>query len=174
MAMLFLLVAGRVERLACPDEAPLCLDGYGRAVSAGWQVAVVPFAVAARAPRRHALVAAEGVEVAVGGQLLREGVIELRDRDHLLLGEHEIVFSTDATPEPMPVSEAPCPVCCETVAGDRRLYRCSRCGLVACARCWERAPRGVCPTPGCGRPAALERPLWEPAPADFASWEEPS
>jgi hypothetical protein len=177
MGTLFLLVDGRIERRACPDDAPLRLDAAGRAVETGWAVAVVPFAVAPRAPRRHALLAAPGADVVVDGWPLRDGVAELRDGDRFLLGPLEALLSTDALPEPVSAAapDAPCPVCCEALAADgRTLFRCGRCGIQACARCWRLAPRGVCLTPGCGQPAALDRPLFEPVLADFVSAEAPS
>jgi hypothetical protein len=175
MATLFLLAAahGPVEALDCSDT-PLFLDGHAAAsTQAAWQVAVVPFATDARASRRYALLAAPGVDVIVDGRVLSAGVTELRDREHFLVGECEAVLSTDAVPEPLPAAGAPCPVCCETPSDDT-LFRCARCGLSACRRCWSLAPRAVCLTPGCNQPAALVRTLWAPARSDFVSGEDPS
>jgi hypothetical protein len=176
MAMLFLLAGRDLERVACPAGAPLFLDDDGRVVESGWRAAVVPFAAAAGAPRRWALVAAPGADAVVGGRVLREGVVELHDREHFLLAGCEGVLSTDAVPEPVPATEAPavCPVCFEALKEERRLYRCGRCGAQACTTCWAVAPRGTCLTAQCGQPAALARELWAPAPAEFVSWEDPS
>lgn len=175
--MLFLLVDGHLERRACTGDAPLFLGADGRVTPAGWVVAIVAFALASRAPRRWALVVAPGAAITVCGRLVRDGVVELRDGDRFLMGEHEALFSTDALPERVEgaTGDAPCAVCCESLAADgRALYRCGRCGLQACTRCWQLAPRGVCLTPGCDQPAALDRPLFEAALSDFVSWEAPS
>jgi len=170
-ALFLLLASGRVERVACPTDAPLFLDARGAVVTAGWQVAIVGFASGERAPHRHALVAAPGAEVLVGGRPLPAGTTELRDRERFLVGNLEAIFSTDAVPAPVDGTDGPCPVCCEPLAPERRLLRCPACGLHACARCWSLAPRRACLSPGCGQSADLDRPLWAAAASDFVSAE---
>jgi hypothetical protein len=173
MADLFFLDADRVTRLPCPDERALRLDGDLVPVETAWQLAVVPFALAPRAPRRWALVAAPGTPVGVGAQRLHAGIVELHDRDRILVGDRELLFSTDALPVavPSPAASAPCPVCCEALdtGGRTGLFRCGRCGMQACDRCWSLAPRRQCLTPRCGQPADFDRPLWTPAPEEFVT-----
>jgi hypothetical protein len=173
MATLFLLnAAGDVISHTCPDDRPLQLDAGACESGAGWQVAIMPFVLTPRTPRRWAIVVAPGACVAVGATPVHAGVTELHDRDRILLGEYEMMFSTDALPEPVDAETppAPCPVCCES-AGDG-IFSCGRCGMRACRRCWQLAPRRECLTPGCHQPAAFERSLWAPAAGDFITWEE--
>jgi hypothetical protein len=170
MASLFSNSLGNhARRLEIPTDRPLRLDARANVARDGWALAFVPFG-AERGTPRWCLVAAPGVRATLGATPLPGGVAELRHRDHVLLGDLELIFSSDAVPSPLAADAGtPCAACCETPGTDNRtgLYRCPRCGLAACNVCWELAPRGRCLTPGCGQPAALDRALWAPAASDF-------
>jgi hypothetical protein len=175
MPSLFVLADERIERHALEEASPLRLDARGAlaACDGGWYVSVVTFAPRERSVRRYALVAAD-TSVLLGARPVWEGVAEITDGDHVFLGAVEAIFSTDAVPAPVGTpARTPCLVCCETVGEGARqaLLACPRCGARACDACWKTFPRGACMTPGCGQPAATDRPLWEPRLADFVDWE---
>jgi len=157
------------SRLEIPTDDALRLDVHGRSVSGAWALSFVPFG-AERGTPRWCVVVAPGVRATLGAAPLPGGVAELHDRDHVLVGGLELIFSSDAVPIPLPAdTAAPCAACCQAPGtGDcTGLYRCPRCGVIACNVCWQFAPMGRCLTPGCTQPAALDRALWEPAASDF-------
>jgi hypothetical protein len=163
----------RILRCALPtSNAPLHLDANGRPTGPdAAAIAIVPFTAGPRTPRRFALIATGGTPVAIGLRDISGSVAELRDGDHLFLGERELIFSTDDVPQAAADAApgAPCPICCEPTGTEARrgLFDCPRCALRCCDTCWQHAPRRVCLTPGCGQSAALDRPPWAPARADF-------
>jgi hypothetical protein len=143
-----------------PGE-PVRLDSRG-AVTACDDAAALSFV--ALSPSRVALVVRKGKRVLVGGRVVPE-VMELTHGDHVLCGELELIVATDARPAPAPAPPgARCVACCEERPA---LLACPRCAALACEACWRAAPRGVCFSAACGQPAALDRPLWTPSPADF-------
>jgi hypothetical protein len=155
--------------LEIPPDGALRLDGRGRVASGAWALSLVPFGTERGTPR-WCVIAAPGVHATLGATPLPGGVAELHDRDHVLVGDLELIFSSDAVPVPLVADTgAPCAACCQAPGtGDcTRLYRCPRCGVVACNVCWQFAPMGRCLTPGCTQPAALDRALWAPAAPDF-------
>jgi hypothetical protein len=146
-----------------PLDEPLHLDARGLATDGEWVIAIVRMA-SQLTHDRVALVVRPGARVFAGARRVRE-VTELTDRDHVLLGEAELIVSCDALPAPLAAADgARCGTCCEAAP---ELLACPRCRAARCAPCWRRATGGVCATPGCGAPASLERPLWEPTLADF-------
>jgi hypothetical protein len=155
--------------LEIPPDGALRLDGRGRVASGAWALSLVPFGTERGTPR-WCLVVAPGVRATLGAAPLPSGVAELHDRDHVLVGDLELIFSSDALPIALPAdADAPCAACCQMPGTDGRMgvYRCPRCGLAACDVCWELAPNGRCLTPGCTQAAALERALWTPMASDF-------
>jgi hypothetical protein len=179
MPQLFLLAGDRIEARGCTRLAPTRLDGRGEiatSLSSPWSVSIVPFETGLRAPRRYAIVVPPGARVLVGARRVDEGVSEIVHGDHLFFGQVEAIFSLDAVPAPAPdhAVDAPCPICRERLGvGERHtLLACPRCASRACNQCWATFPRGVCLTPGCGQPARLDRPLWEPDVTDFIDREE--
>jgi hypothetical protein len=169
MATLFVVtsVTARVRQYALSHDRALRLDADGDVARDGWTLSFVP-AGAERGAARWCLVVAAGVTAFHRGAALAFGVTPLADRDHVVTEDLEIVFSADALPVRID-ADRPCAACCGTPDTDERsgLYRCPRCGLVACDSCWALAPKGRCLTPGCEQPSALDRPLWIPEAADF-------
>jgi hypothetical protein len=146
-----------------PSDNPLRLDARGAVTDGEWVAAIVR--VASPLTRdRVALVVRPGARAFVGARRVFE-LTELADRDHVLLGDAELILSCDALPAPLAIAaDARCGTCCEPAP---ELLACPRCRAARCAPCWRRATGDVCATPGCGAPASLDRPLWEPSLADF-------
>ena len=167
MPTVFVMQRGRVEAY----EAPVRLDGDGRATRDGWAASIVSFASGPRAPHRWAVVAAPGIAVMVGARGVTAGVSPLAHGEHVFIGgEVEAIFSADAHPLPVVdgAPDAACPVCCEPgSAGRRGLFDCPKCPARACDACWAQFPHGRCATPGCDQPAAFDRPLFTAEPGDF-------
>lgn len=154
-------------------DKPLRLGADGL-VTDGRDAAVSFVRVAGQAtPDRVVLVARPGVRVRVGAREVVE-VLELAHRDHVLVGDLELLFNADQLPLPIePSADAGCGVCCEARGeAGRELFACPSCGGVACAKCRERVPEAKCPTAGCPSPAGLDRKLWEPRPEDFLGFED--
>ena len=146
-----------------PLDNPLRLDARGAVTDAEWIAAIVRMA-SPLTRERVALVVRPGARVFVGSRRVVE-LAELSDGDHVLLGEAELILSFDALPtaaESAP--DARCGACCEAAP---ELLACPRCRASRCEPCWRGAAGGVCATPGCGAPASLDRPLWEPSLEDF-------
>jgi hypothetical protein len=158
---------GRHETHALVLGEPVRLDARGTRVAP--DAALLTFVALARS--RVALVVRPGRRVLVGGRVVPE-VMELAHGDHVLCGELELIVATDARPA---LAEAPpgsrCVACLE---GRPALLACPRCAALACEACWRAAPRGVCFTAACAQPAALDRPLWTPSPAEFLDGAEES
>ena len=161
------LLEGRVATLAIPAGEPLRLDARGEiAADDGAVLSFVPMSLS-----RVALVVRPPVRVLVGARAVAE-VMELTHGDHVLHGDQELIYSSDALPAP--VETAPgsrCVACCEERTP---LLACPRCAALACEACWRGAPGGVCFSAACGQPASLDRSLWMPSPADFLDGEEES
>jgi hypothetical protein len=167
---LYFLSDDVIERHALLDGGPTRIDASGAIASDGSFVAsIVPFSTT---PMRFALVANGDAVVAVGAQPVC-GAVELADGDRVFVGGREFLTSFDTLPLPVGAPRgARCPVCdraSETASPDAGalLLACPRCGARACAGCWRGFRGGVCLTPHCGHPAALERPLWSPDHSDF-------
>lgn len=180
MARLFTLNDRKISYHALAGVDPLRLDRRGEPAGAAeaWVASIVPFSTSERAKLRYALIATPGADVMVGARHLgagTSGVSEIFDRDHLLLGDAELIWSVDSVPAPVlgDARNEPCPICCRPFAegGHASSMRCPRCGARACNLCWSGAPRGVCQTPGCEQPVATDRDLWRPLPTDFVTWE---
>lgn len=170
MCRIHLLRDGEVASFGIPLERALRIDEAGERTGGGdWLVTLVPITGSANR-RRIVLVARPGARVRVGARPASE-VAELRDGDRILLGDVELVYSDDALPSPVPeTTEARCGVCCSEARPG--LLACPRCGAIQCEACWRSAPAGVCPTPGCGQPAASDRELWRPGPEHFLDFDE--
>jgi hypothetical protein len=170
MSELFFLSSNAVRCHALPSHRPTRLDARGT-IGSG-----VPFAASlvpiSLAPTRFALVAGAGAHVCVGARRVC-GAAPLADGDHLFVEGREFLLSLDSPPLPVESpQDARCPVCDRVPgraapAGDARQLACPRCGARACVRCWSEFRGGVCLTPHCEQPAALERSLFRPAPTDF-------
>jgi hypothetical protein len=155
----------RIERLVVPATGPLRLDRGLRLSDTRPSLSLVR----ACRGRRLVVVAAPGERVSVGSRRV-VGAAELRHRDHLFVGDGvEGIVSLDALPARIAQPpDAACPVCLELFdARERAARRCPRCGSVACEACWRSSATGECAVPDCGQPAAFDRPLWSPQPADF-------
>jgi hypothetical protein len=173
MPDLFYLCSNALERHSLSLFRATRLGAQGvitsDAPSTGFAASIVPIS---SVPLRFALVAGAGASVAVGARRVC-GASPLADGDRLFVERHEFLLSLDSLPLPVESpQDARCPVCeripVETgPAGDARQLACPRCGARACADCWCDFRGGVCLTPHCEQPAALERALFRPAPTDF-------
>ena len=170
MPSLFFFSRNAVRRETVSSDRPTRLDARGAITSsAGFAASIVPIS---RAPIRFALVAGAAANVSVGARRVCTAS-PLADGEHLFVEGHEFLLSLDSPPLPVESpQDARCPVCDRTPggagpAGGARQLACPRCGARACADCWREFRGGVCLTPHCEQPAALERPLFCPAPTDF-------
>lgn len=170
MPSLFYLTSHSVACHALSSHRPTRLDRRGAITSgAPFSASIVPIS---RAPTRFALVVGAGARVAVGARRVCSAS-PLADEDHLFVEGREFLVSLDSPPIPVECApDARCPVCDRLPeragpAGNARQLACPRCGARACADCWRDFRGGVCLTPHCQQPAALERALFRPAPTDF-------
>ncbi len=177
MADLFFLRSDGIGWHALPCDRPTRLAASGAIVEDSAIVAsIVPLGAT---PVRFALVARADAGVAVGARCVG-GVVELADRDRLFVDAREFLVSFDAIPIPVAAPRgASCPVCDRAPTGtgtqrDALLRACPRCGARACEICWRGFRGGLCLTPHCGQPAALERELWCPARSDFLDFADDS
>ena len=173
MPSLSYLCSNSLRCRTLPLDRATRLDARGAitssAPSAGFAASIVPIS---RAPIRFALVAGAGAHVAVGARRVCS-VSPLADGDRLFVERREFLLSLDSLPLPVESpQDARCPVCeeaprSEGPTGGANQLACPRCGARACAECWSGFRGGVCLTPHCEQPAALERALFRPAPTDF-------
>jgi hypothetical protein len=179
MPSLFYLCSNGLRRHSVSSDRTTRLDARGAITSSGgFAASIVPIS---RAPIRFALVAGAGANVAVGARRVCSAS-PLAHGDHLFVERCEFLLSLDSPPLPIEShQDARCPVCARTPggagpAGAARQLACPRCGARACADCWRGFRGGVCLTPHCEQPAALERPLFRPAPTDFLDFagDEPA
>jgi hypothetical protein len=173
------LFSNAVGRHVLSLDRPTRLDAHGAIASgAPFAASIVPIS---RAPIRLALVAAADANVCVGARRVC-GAALLAHGDHLFVEGRELLLSLDSLPLPVESpQDARCPVCDRTPAapegtGSALQLACPRCGARACAKCWSDFRGGVCLTPHCEQPAALERTLFRPAPTDFLDFagDEPA
>ena len=177
MADLFFLRSDGIGCHVLPCDRPTRLAASGDIVEdSGFVASIVPLSAT---PVRFALIARASAGVAVGARCVG-GVVELADRDRLFVDAREFLVSFDAIPTPVAAPwGASCPVCdrvpTATGTGRDALQRaCPRCGTRACESCWRGFRGGLCLTPRCGQPAALERELWCPARSDFLDFADDS
>jgi hypothetical protein len=170
MAALFYLSFDAIRSHSLRSDRATRLDASGVVTSsASFAASIVP---TSQAPMRYALVAGAGANVCVGAQRVC-GAAPLAHGDHVFVEEREFVVSLDSPPLPVESPrDAGCPVCdrapdASNPSADSIQLACPRCGARACAACWQDFQGGVCLTPQCDQPAALERPLFCPEPTDF-------
>ena len=167
--------AGLIAHHSLSTDRAARFDSSGEVNTGATGIAsIVAFSTA---PPRYAVVASADANVAIGSARV-SGVVELADRDRVFVAGREILVSLDELPLPVDGPQgARCPVCdrtCVAPAADApscRLRACPRCGARACEGCWSGFRGGVCITPHCEQPAALDRALWQPAPDDFLDFE---
>ncbi len=170
MPSLFFLTSDSISCHALSSDRPTRIDERGAVTSgAAFAASIVP---TSKAPIHFALVAGEGAHVCVGARRVCTAS-PLADGDHLFIERHEFLLSLDSPPLPVESpQDARCPVCDRVTGsagptGGAGQLACPRCGARACADCWRGLRGGVCLTPHCEQPAALERALFRPEPTDF-------